>query len=101
MKPGFLNIIAKIKSYLVTQPIDKAWIFGSFSRGEESRDSDVDILVEFSPGSKIGLLYFKIIDDLENICARKVDLTELSMLDSRVKPSVLADKILIYERVNA
>ncbi|MDD6112081.1 MAG: nucleotidyltransferase domain-containing protein [Prevotellaceae bacterium] len=30
-----------------TQPIKKAWLFGSFSRGEEISNSDVDILVEF------------------------------------------------------
>ncbi|MFS6555242.1 nucleotidyltransferase domain-containing protein, partial [Parabacteroides distasonis] len=40
-------MIEKIRQYLSTQPVKKAWLFGSFSRGEESETSDVDILVEF------------------------------------------------------
>lgn len=43
------NIVEKIRDYLKSKPIDKAWIFGSFSRGEETGQSDIDILVEFTP----------------------------------------------------
>ena len=39
-----------IKTYLASMPIDKAWIFGSFARGEETDDSDIDILVQFTKG---------------------------------------------------
>lgn len=35
-----------IAEYFKTQPVLKAWLFGSFARGEETPDSDVDILVE-------------------------------------------------------
>lgn len=34
----------KIAEYFKTQPVLKAWLFGSFARGEETPDSDVDIL---------------------------------------------------------
>lgn len=44
MNEAFLN---PIKKYLKTQPVTKAWVFGSFSRGEERQDSDIDILVEY------------------------------------------------------
>ncbi len=36
-----------IADYCKTQPVVKAWLFGSFARGEETPESDVDILVEF------------------------------------------------------
>ena len=42
-----INIINDIRQYFSTQPVKKAWLFGSFSRGEETSKSDVDILVEF------------------------------------------------------
>ena len=37
----------KIADYFKTQPIERAWLFGSFARGEETPISDVDILVQF------------------------------------------------------
>ena len=38
------DMIQKIAEYFKTQPVLKAWLFGSYSRGEERPDSDVDIL---------------------------------------------------------
>ena len=35
-----------IADYFKTQPVLKAWLFGSFARGEESPLSDVDIMPE-------------------------------------------------------
>ena len=45
--PMNVNVIDNIRQYFSTQPVRKAWLFGSFSRGEETAQSDVDILVEF------------------------------------------------------
>ena len=42
-----------IAEYFKTQPVLKAWIFGSYARGEERPDSDVDILVEFDHNTPI------------------------------------------------
>ena len=46
----------KITEYFKTQPVLKAWLFGSFARGEETMDSDVDILVEYDKNARISLL---------------------------------------------
>ena len=35
----------KIAEYFKTQPVLKAWLFGSFARGEQTADSDVDIFL--------------------------------------------------------
>ena len=37
-----------IAEYFKTQPVLKAWLFGSFARGEEREDSDVDLLIQMS-----------------------------------------------------
>lgn len=42
------EMISKIQTHLASQPVNKAWIFGSCSRGEETADSDVDILVQYA-----------------------------------------------------
>ena len=50
------SLLNKLKDFFSTQPVEKVWLFGSFARGEESAESDVDLLVEFTPQTKIGLL---------------------------------------------
>lgn len=93
-------IVERIKGYLATKPIEKAWLFGSFSRGEENDESDIDLIVEFSEGVKIGLEYFRMIGELEDLCQRKIDLAESDMIDKRVSENINRDKILIYERAS-
>ena len=88
-----------IADYFKTQPVLKAWIFGSFSRGEERENSDVDILVVYDRSQPIGL--FKIASmnvDLEDILGRQVDLVEEKSLFPWVIDSVMKDRQLIYER---
>ena len=92
-------IIPKIKEYFATQPIVKAWLFGSFSRGEETEDSDVDILVDFDKNARIGLFkYAGIYGDLKELLGREVDLVQNGALKAFAVESAEQDKILIYER---
>ena len=74
------------------------WIFGSFSRGEETAESDVDILVQFLPGVKMGLAFCGMICDLEDALHRPVDLVREGCLKPFAQESVEHDKILIYNR---
>lgn len=88
-----------IAEYFKTQPVLKAWLFGSFSRGEERPDSDVDILVVYDRTQRIGLLKIAgMMVDLEQKLKRPVDLVEEKGLLQFAKKSVNNDKILIYER---
>lgn len=47
-------LISIIAEYFKTQPVLRAWLFGSFARGEATPESDVDILVEFDHSTPIG-----------------------------------------------
>jgi hypothetical protein len=40
------NMIPQIQRFFETQPVNRAYLFGSCSRGEETKDSDVDIMVD-------------------------------------------------------
>ncbi|MBQ6777008.1 MAG: nucleotidyltransferase domain-containing protein [Paludibacteraceae bacterium] len=93
-------MIPKIQAYLATQPVERAYLFGSCSRGEETPDSDVDILVQLDYSKPIGMRYFGMICDLENKLGRKVDLVEGQGLKSFARPYVDRDKILLYERAH-
>ncbi len=89
----------KIAAYFKTQPVLKAWIFGSFARGEEKPWSDVDILVQYDRQQPIGLLKIAGMKvDLENLLGNEVDLVEEGTLRPWAVESVNRDKRLIYER---
>ena len=91
----------QIAEYFKTQPVLKAWLFGSFARGEEREDSDVDIL--FVPDMSqrfslftLGGMYM----DLKDMLGREVDLVPDDSLLPFATESANHDKILIYERAS-
>ena len=88
----------KIAEYFKTQPVLKAWLFGSYSRGDERPDSDVDILVSLDYSQPIGLQFFGMFEDLKALLGRNVDLVSERTLADFARSSVDKDKILVYER---
>ena len=87
-----------IAEYFKTQPVLKAWLFGSFARGEDTPLSDVDIIVLLDNSKPVGLRFFGMWNDLEQLLDRKVDLVTEGSLADFARESVERDKILIYER---
>ena len=91
-------MIQLIADYFKTQPVLKAWLFGSFSRGEQTPDSDIDILVILDESQHVGMKFFGMYEDLKALLGRNVDLVTDRSLASFARESVDRDKILIYER---
>ena len=93
------EMIPKIQQYLASQPIEKAWLFGSCSRGEETPKSDVDLLVRYQDSDSMSLFDIsRIMVNLKKIIKRPVDLIEEDCLLHFASKSANRDKILIYER---
>ena len=91
----------KLKSFFPVYPIEKAWLFGSYARGEETDNSDVDVLVKFDKNAKISLFdYVRIMDKMEKLLDKKIDLVSEKGIMNFAKESIENDKILIYERYN-
>ncbi|MDD2254857.1 nucleotidyltransferase family protein [Methanoculleus sp.] len=63
----------------------KIGVFGSTARGEERFDSDVDILVELSPGRLTFRNFMALADFLEELYGRKVDLVTVGGLDPLIR----------------
>lgn len=87
----------QIAEYFKTQPVLKAWLFGSYARGEETPESDVDILIQ--PEPSVGL--FKLSGmhlDLQDLLHADVDLVTVKGLMPFARESANRDKILVYER---
>lgn len=94
-----VDLIHKLQHYFEDKPIEKAWIFGSYARGEASTDSDIDILVHFDNRALITLFgYIHIMNDLKKLTGKNIDLVEDGQLKNFAKDSCENEKILIYER---
>ena len=94
------SIINTIRDYFATQPVLKAWLFGSYARGEENPESDVDILVKFDhDNATIGLFqYCHIMNELSERLGKQVDLVEDGTLLPFAEETANRDKRLIYSR---
>ena len=96
------NIIPVIRQYLATQPVEKAWLFGSYARGEETPKSDVDILFVPQKGVFFSLLtYAHIHRELETLLNRKVDLVTDGTLRPMAEQTANKDNCIIYERIRS
>ena len=72
-------------------------LFGSAARGEMRPESDIDIMVEFEPGERVGLIRFEsLVGELESIAGRRVDLVTKRGLKPWVRAGVLKDARVIY-----
>jgi len=96
------TIINKLQSFFPAYPVEKAWIFGSYARGEETRKSDIDIMVKFDENAGVSLFDFiRIMNKLQDTLHKKVDLITEGGIRKTARESIEYDKILVYERDNA
>jgi predicted nucleotidyltransferase len=94
-----ITLVHAIQDYFRQEPVKRAWLFGSFSRMEERPDSDIDILIDLDTSAPIGLLqYAGMINRLESLLGRKVDLVAKDSVKPFAQESVNRDKVLVYER---
>jgi len=94
-------LVNKLQNFFPAYPVEKAWVFGSYARGEQTRKSDVDVMVRFAKNADISLLdYVRIMLDLEKVLHKKVDFVEEGQLRRWAQESAEKDKILVYERTN-
>jgi predicted nucleotidyltransferase len=80
----------QIIKILKAHGIKKAGIFGSYARGEQTKNSDVDILIELP--RPMGFDFVQISFDLEKGIKRKVDLVTYNSLHPLLKKSILLEE---------
>ena len=77
--------------------VEKAWIFGSFARGDNNTKSDIDLMVTYSDKSSGTLLdYADIVFYLEKLINKKIDLVEEGYVKPFAIGNIEKDKIQIY-----
>ncbi|MEK7793181.1 MAG: nucleotidyltransferase family protein [Candidatus Hydrogenedentota bacterium] len=71
-------------------------LFGSALRDDFTRDSDIDLVVEFKPGEVVGLRLFEIEHDLTQLIGRNVDLSTPGFIDRYFRDQVLTEAQDLY-----
>lgn len=88
---------AKLAELCLRYGVTRLSLFGSAVRGEMGPASDVDIMVEFDPAARIGILKFEALaESLESLVGRKVDLVTMHGLKPWVRPNVLKEARVVY-----
>jgi uncharacterized protein len=86
-----------ISQFMQSQPVTRAYLFGSQARGEATPDSDVDVLLELERG--VDIFQFAGMQlALTDLLRKPVDLVSTGGLSPHIKPYIEQDKILIYEK---
>ncbi|MEN8157769.1 MAG: nucleotidyltransferase domain-containing protein [Bacteroidota bacterium] len=93
------SLMKKCKRVLREFPaVNKAWMFGSFARGENRPDSDFDILIEVPRTVSFTLFDIaEIKEDLTRAIGREVDVVMKRALKTSVKERIKPDMRLFYE----
>jgi hypothetical protein len=87
----------RLAEFCQRHQVQELALFGSALTGDFREDSDVDLLVSFQPGARIGFLTLaKIRRELEEMLGRKVDLVPKRGLKPAIRDSVLATARVLY-----
>ena len=71
-------------------------VFGSVARGEDSGQSDIDVLYVLKPGVRLGFRLFDLEDELADVFDRPVDLVARRAVNKHIREQVLADARPLY-----
>ena len=93
--------IKTISEYFADKPVLRAYVFGSYARGDADDKSDIDLLLQFDYTRSIGLQYVGMQLDLENLLNKRVDFSSEDFLKPRIKALIEKEKQLVYEKADS
>jgi predicted nucleotidyltransferase len=88
---------AVVEAFCRRNHIRRLALFGSVLRDDFGPDSDVDVLIEFEPGTRVGLRFFGMEQELSDLLGRKVDLNTPGFLSEYYRDEVLAEAEARYD----
>ena len=90
-KADVIQLIRENEAQLRALGVKRLGLFGSFVRGEQKPESDVDFLVEFEPAKKTFDNFMDTAFLLEDTCERKIDFVTLESLSPYIGPYILKE----------
>lgn len=90
-KQDIINVLDQNQSRLRALGVKRIGLFGSFVRGEQRLDSDIDLLVEFEPGRKTFDSFMELSFFLEEALEHRTELVTMEALSPYLGPHILKE----------
>ena len=89
-----------LSGYFSGKPVLRAYLFGSYARGDADEKSDVDVMVELDYGQSGSIwgAYVTMQEELGHKLGKKVDLVSSDGMSKYIAPFINRDRVLVYER---
>ncbi len=100
MESKFEQLKEKIVPILVPYGVKRIALFDSMARGEETAESDVDLLITLKPRAErppLGLRWFGLERELGELLGREVDMVSDTSLKPRIRPYIERDLVVLYD----
>lgn len=95
-----LNILQSdhVRSYLLNAGIVHLWLFGSYARNEESKESDIDLLYQYDDSKHNVWSWgpFGVFEYLKRLLWKDIDLVNKDCIDESITKSVLSSTTKIF-----
>ncbi len=88
-KQDILGVLCDNRDLIRGFGVRRLGLFGSFVRGQQRAESDVDLLVEFEPGKKTFDNFMALSFLLEDLLRRRVELVTTESLSPYLRPHIL------------
>jgi len=95
--PVFRKLRNALPAIRTRYGVKRIGIFGSFARSEQTRSSDVDVLVEFVDGQATFDNFMHLVYFLEDLFGRKVDLLTVRGIDKYIRSRIEREVIWVEE----
>ena len=98
---AFEEMREKILPVLLPYGVRQISLFGSMARGEDTAESDIDLLVEFEdpPQKPLGLMtWVRLERELAERFGRRVDMVSAKGVSRHLVPYIEAEKVILYEK---
>ena len=86
----------RIAAFCRTHGIRRLALFGSVLRDDFGPESDIDVLIEFQPGVRVGLAFIRLQDELSEILGHTVDLNTPGSISRYFRDEVLEEAEELY-----
>jgi len=90
-KEGVLALIEEQQSRIKAMGVKRLGLFGSFARGEQNAESDIDVLVEFEQDKKTFDNFMQLSFYLEDLLQRRVELVTPESISPYIRPYIIKE----------